>query len=91
MRSVDQFAFLKTPSTLSSFHRVIDDWYEALNKGEYVGACFLDISKCFDAIDHDLSVFKLQCCGLIDNEVSWFKSYLIGTSAPKDVTMGIPQ
>ncbi len=47
-------------------------------KGEYVDACFLDISKCFDTVDHDLLLFKLEHHSLIHNELSWFKNTLIG-------------
>ena len=41
-----------------------------------IGACFLDISKCFDSIDHKLLKFKLEKYGIIDNELHWFDSYL---------------
>lgn len=99
--SVDQFAFLKNHSTQSCLHRVIDDWYEAINEGQYVGAIFLDISKCFDTIDHELLLFKLEKYGITGQALAWFKSYLSDrkqvvscnskTSSPKDVTVGVPQ
>ena len=60
MINVDQYAFLPNHSTVTCLHRVIDDFYEALNTKEMVGACFLDISKCFDCVDHELLLFKLE-------------------------------
>ena len=38
--TIDQFAFLKNHSTTGCLHRIIDDWYEALNEGEFIRACF---------------------------------------------------
>ena len=99
--SVDQFAFLKNHSTQSCLHRVIDDWYEAINEGQMIGAIFLDISKCFDTIDHELLLFKLEKYGIRGQALKWFKSYLSdrkqvvccngSTSSPRDVTIGVPQ
>ena len=74
--SIDQSAYLKHHSTQTSLHRVIDDWLENMNDGLLTGACFLDIQKCFDTIDHDLLLAKLECYGIREHESSWFKSYL---------------
>ena len=32
--SIDQFAFLKNHSTVTSLHRLIDDWFESFNKSD---------------------------------------------------------
>ena len=61
--SPDQFAYLKNHSTVTSLHRPIDDWYEALNEGEYIMACFLDVQKCFDSINHSILLQKLSYYG----------------------------
>ena len=74
--SMDQFAFLKNHSTATCLHRVVDDWYEAINESEMIGVCFLDIQKCFDTIDHDLLLTKLEKYGILDNELKWFKHYM---------------
>ena len=74
MISVDQFAFLKNHSTQSSLHRVIDEFYESFNEHELLGSCLLDISKCFDTIDHELLLFKLEQYGVSGNESKWFKT-----------------
>ena len=74
--SPDQSAYLKRRSTQTSLHRVIDDWLENTNEGEITGVCLLDISKCFDTIDHRLLIKKFDMYGIRGNEINWFSSYL---------------
>ena len=74
--SPDQFAFLKFHSTQTCLHRIIDDWYEAINEQELIGVTFLDIQKCFDTIDHTILFKKLHRYGVCDKELEWFKNYL---------------
>ena len=74
--SHDQSAYLKRHSTQTSLHRVIDDSLENINEGDLTGACLLDISKCFDSINHDILLKKLEMYGFQDIELNWFKSYL---------------
>ena len=54
----------------------IDKWYKALDSKKYVEVVFLDISKAFDALNHDLPMSKLSHLGLSSSSLSWFKSYL---------------
>ncbi len=60
---------------------MIDDWYKALNENEIIiAACFLDVSKCFDTIDHDFLIQKFNYFGVYGNEIKWFMNYMINTS-----------
>ena len=65
---------LKRGSTQTRLHRVIDDWLEKINEGELTGACLLDISKCFDSINHEILLKKLAMYGFQDVELTWFKT-----------------
>ena len=99
--SQDQSAYLKRHSTQTSLHRVIDDLLENINEGELTGACLLDISKCFDSINHEILLKKLEMYGFQDVELTWFKSYLYNrqqlvsfqqeTSEYLDIKNGVPQ
>ena len=101
MINVDQSAFLANHSTLTSLHRIIDDFYEAFNEKERVAACFLDISKCFDCIDYDFLMNKLEKYGILDVELKWFNNYVTNRkqmvqcqgkiSKLSNLTIGIPQ
>ena len=72
--SIDQSAYLKRHSTQTSLHWVIDDWLEQIKDNSLTGACLLDISKCFDSINHEILLKKLY--GITGNELDWFSSYL---------------
>ena len=74
--SMDQSAYLKRHSTQTSLHRVIDDWLDQINDNSLTGACLLDISKCFDSINHEILLKKLEMYGITGNELNWFSSYL---------------
>ena len=54
--TIDQFAFLKNHSITGCLHRIIDDWYEALNEGEFVVACFFSSKSALTP-----SIMKYSC------------------------------
>ena len=47
-----------------------------MDNGKITGACFLDLSKCFDTVSHCILLEKLPNYRIIDIELNWFKSYL---------------
>ena len=99
--SMDQSAYLKRHSSQTSLHRDIDDWLENVNDCAITGACLLDISKCFDSINHTIRLKKLEMYGITSTELKWFFSYLRRnkqvvkfhqeTSEFCDITCGVPQ
>ncbi len=73
-----QSGFQPSHSTQDTLLKTVDDWRIALDRGEYVGAILIDLSKAFDSIDHAILLSKLSAYGLIDTELNWFKDYLTG-------------
>ena len=44
--------------------KVVDDWGGYLDDDEIVGSLFIDLTKAFDSIDHQLMLQKLQNIGV---------------------------
>ena len=69
-------AFEKKSSTHLALLSFIDKVIQAIGKGEYAIGVFLDFSKAFDTVDHDILLDELDHYGIRGCALSWFKSYL---------------
>ena len=97
----EQYGFLPKRSTLWQILSVVDDWERAIDAGSTIYACFLDVAKEFDRVDHTLLEHTLSTVGVQAKEFSWFGSYLnqrsICTSTDccqssfKPISSGVPQ
>ena len=66
---------MKDKLTQHWFVTMLEKWKKAVGKGEYVSALFMDLSKAFDTINHDLLLAKLKTFGFSLNAVKLMLSY----------------
>ena len=71
-----QSGFRSSHSTQTLLLYCLDKWYKAIDAKKFVGVVFLDISKVFDTVDHNLLLSKLADLDLSPSTISWFQSYL---------------
>ena len=80
---------------------LVDKISSNMDHKKYNIGVFLDLSKAFDTIDHNILLNKLQCYGVRGNACNWFKSYLNNRrqyvsynkadSKYMTITCGVPQ
>ena len=72
------------PSAADSYHRpprysvtdFVDRLHTFLDDGKVPFAIYMDLSKAFDTLDHQILLSKLNHYGIINTELKWFSSYL---------------
>ena len=52
--------FRKNHNTQHSLLKMLEKWKEALDKGNFVDTIFMNLSKAFDTLNHDLLIAKLE-------------------------------
>ena len=96
-----QYGFRNNKSTSDAVLTFTQDCYAAFNNKKILLSIFLDFSKAFDTVDHEILLKKLHCYGFRGNIQSWFRSYLEGRlqyvdilgvrSARLQITIGVQQ
>jgi len=99
--SPHQFGFRKFSSTSDAIVEFLDNAYNSLSGRDFFISIFLDFSKAFDTVNHQILLLKLSHLGIRGVALSWFKSYLfnrsqyvsINSSMSRltDITVGVPQ
>ena len=96
-----QFGFRKNMGTETALIHYIDNLQNALNGGKYSISVFMDLSKAFDVIDHNILATKLEHYGFrgkfLEFLISFVKDrkYFVNVngsnSKTKLVNIGVPQ
>ena len=96
-----QFGFRKLHSSYMALMILLEKLITALENDDTVVGIFLDFSKAFDTVDHDILLSKLFHYGTRGPAHKWFTSYISnrkqyvtynGTSSTmRNITCGVPQ
>ena len=71
-----QFGFRKGHSTDHALIELINTIYDSFNQNKETLGVFIDLSKAFDTVDHNILIDKLNLYGIRNNSLKWFSSYL---------------
>ena len=71
-----QFGFQASNSTEHVVIQLISQILDAFNENKYTLGIFIDLSKAFDTVDHNILLKKLDMYGIKGKNLKWFHSYL---------------
>ena len=93
--------FRKSHGSQHCLVKTFENWKIALDKSESVCALFMDLSRAFDTINHDLLLAKLKAYGFSKDALTLMCIYLKSckqkvvidnsTSTTRTVIAGVPQ
>ena len=96
-----QFAYRKKTSIEQAVLTMTEEWRKNMDLGYYVIALFLDLSKAFDTVDHNILLSKLIYYNFHPKFISLIKSYLENRtikvkvndslSEKREMNVGVPQ
>jgi len=97
----EQHGFRRNRSCETQLLSTVHDLAKNLNDGLQTDVMFLDFSKAFDKVDHNLLLYKLEHYGIRGQLLSWLADFLSERkqrvvveghySNPAEVTSGVPQ
>ena len=99
--NANQYGFRTGHSTYMAIVDFVDRICNAVENNQQSISLFLDLSKAFDTIDHDILLHKLTYYGFRGKALDWFNSYLSNRkqyvihnnekSTLEKLTCGVPQ
>ena len=66
----------RTQHSLMVLMIMLERWQNVLDKGEYLCVLFMDLSKAFDTINHDLLLAKISAYRVSNNALNLMCSYI---------------
>ena len=96
-----QFAYRKKTSTEHAIITMIEEWRSKLDSGKDVIAIFLDLSKAFDTVNHEILLTKLKYYNFHSHFIKLISNYLSNRkikvkvndqlSESQSIDVGVPQ
>ena len=96
-----QFGFRQGHSTEHALIEIVDKIKQAMDNNEITCGLFLDLSKAFDTVNHEILLYKLEHYGIRGPAYKLLKNYLTNRkqfvklgkhkSELRDITCGVPQ
>ena len=71
-----QFGFKSGHSTNHAIIHLVHEIFKAFDENKFTLGVFIDLSKAFDTVDHNILLHKLKNYGVVNNNLLWFKIYL---------------
>ena len=94
-------AYRKNYSSQHVLIQLSEEWRKCLDSDYVVGGVFMDLSKAFDCVPHDLLIAKLEAYGINENLLAYLHSCLSNrkqcvcinnvTSDFETIISGVPQ
>ena len=72
----EQFGFRKGHSTTHALHRSVINISKSLSNNRHVLGIFIDLSKAFDTLDHNILLKKVENYGIRGHALNLLRSYL---------------
>ena len=72
-----QFGFRQKHSTIHALLNFVDKVTHAIDNYSHLIGIFLDFSKAFDTINHDILLHKLSHYGIRGKALEWFRNYTL--------------
>ena len=96
-----QHGFVQGKSCVTNLLLAREEWCEAMECRQPVHAVFIDFSKAFDRVNHEILLRKLEGFGVSGNVLHWIGAYLTGRtwrvrvqdhlSSARPALSGVPQ
>ncbi|KAK3105561.1 hypothetical protein FSP39_000518 [Pinctada imbricata] len=97
----DQSGFRSKHSCITALTKITETWLKEIDNGNLIGTVFLDFSKAFDLVDHDILIKKLSLYHFHEISIKLLASYLKDRhqrvmiankySNPLPIKTGVPQ
>ena len=96
-----QFGFQCNHSTDHAISQLVSEILHSFDDNKFTLGVFIDLSKAFDTVNHQILIRKLEHYGIMGINQKWFTDYLTNrkqfisydnkTTEMEEITCGVPQ